>query len=100
MQTVDCTFTVATVHPRDGISPCAARNTRLVLTFIHFQMEGEIEKDSEVQATYKDLHAKRPIIHKVIFLHSRLIFQVTYRFKGIALYKGHARFTTIPFMIR
>lgn len=44
-------------------------------------MEGEIEKDSEVQATYKDLHAKRPIIHKVIFLHSWLIFQVTYRLK-------------------
>jgi hypothetical protein len=29
------------------------------------QMEGDIEKDSEVRATYKDLHATRPIIHKV-----------------------------------
>jgi hypothetical protein len=28
-------------------------------------MEGEIEKDSEVSATYKDLHATRPVIHKV-----------------------------------
>ena len=28
-------------------------------------MEGEIETDSEVRATYKDLHATRPIIHKV-----------------------------------
>ncbi len=29
-------------------------------------MEGEIEKDSEVSATYKDLHATRPVIHKVL----------------------------------
>ena len=29
-------------------------------------MEGEIQQDSEAQATYTDLHATRPIIHKVI----------------------------------
>lgn len=30
-----------------------------------FQIEGEVEKDSEVRATYKDLHAKRPICQKL-----------------------------------
>ena len=31
-----------------------------------FQIEGEVEKDSEVRATYKDMHAKRPICQKLI----------------------------------
>ena len=31
-----------------------------------FQIEGEVEKDSEVRATYKDLQAKRPICQKLI----------------------------------
>ena len=30
-----------------------------------FQIEGEVEKDSEVRATYKDLQAKRPICQKL-----------------------------------
>ena len=30
-----------------------------------FKIEGEVEKDSEVRATYKDLHAKRPICQKL-----------------------------------
>ena len=35
------------------------------LNVIFFQIEGEVEKDSEVRATYKDLHAKRPICQKL-----------------------------------
>ena len=31
-----------------------------------FQIEGEFEQDSEVRATYKDLHAKRPVCQKLL----------------------------------
>ena len=33
--------------------------------YLFFQIEGDIEKDSEVRATYKDLHAKRPICNRL-----------------------------------
>ena len=34
-------------------------NIKYILYFFpFFQIEGEVEKDSEVRATYKDLHAK------------------------------------------
>ena len=29
------------------------------------QIEGEVEKDSEVRATYRDLEARRPVINKL-----------------------------------
>ena len=38
----------------------------LTIYNILFQIEGEVEKDSEVRATYKDLQAKRPICQKLI----------------------------------
>lgn len=34
------------------------KNFKYIIFFPFFQIEGEVEKDSEVRATYKDLHAK------------------------------------------
>ena len=34
------------------------KTCKYYLIFSFFQIEGEVEKDSEVRATYKDLHAK------------------------------------------
>ena len=38
----------------------------IYVVILWLQIEGEVEKDSEVRATYKDLHAKRPICQKLI----------------------------------
>ena len=43
----------------------------LLYFFPFFQIEGEVEKDSEVRATYKDLHAKvwSPIYINTLYLY-------------------------------
>ena len=55
---------------RNKIHTCkpVGHQPNLIYLFIYLlhQIEGEVEKDSEVRATYKDLQAKRPICQKLI----------------------------------